>query len=141
MHANTAQLERLCMQAAAHEMHQGLTPSLSCRGLIYQPTVCGAIASLKISIDEPLVWRLYEFARGLQSTSTASTTASPGGPEGSSQQSQVAVAELPLQIDLLTFDDVQITLSTRTDTTVRPRWANQVMLHLRAHGCCWHGHD
>jgi hypothetical protein len=111
-----------------------------CRGLLYQPTICGRIAPLTISVDEPLVWRLYDVARGLATATGGGVGGQAGGAGASAaassttssiqqrQQSQVATAELPLLIDLLTFDDVQITLSTRTDMAVRPRWANQVRL-------------
>lgn len=41
---------------------------------------------------------------------------------------QVASADLPLQVDLLSLDDLPLRLSFRTDKATRPRWANQMWL-------------
>eukprot|EP00878_Enallax_costatus_P013777 GHUV01014408.1.p1 GENE.GHUV01014408.1~~GHUV01014408.1.p1 ORF type:complete len:898 (+),score=328.70 GHUV01014408.1:398-3091(+) len=49
-----------------------------------------------------------------------------GAAAGQSGVQQTANADLPLQVDLLSLDDLPLRVSFRTDKAMRPRWANQM---------------
>eukprot|EP00879_Flechtneria_rotunda_P005415 GHRR01005707.1.p1 GENE.GHRR01005707.1~~GHRR01005707.1.p1 ORF type:complete len:1494 (+),score=564.87 GHRR01005707.1:1093-5574(+) len=58
-------------------------------------------------------------------SSSGVTAAAAGATAGGAVQ-QVASADLPLQVDLLSLDDLPLRVSFRTDKSTRPRWANSM---------------
>jgi hypothetical protein len=88
--------------------------------------------------------RMHTAAGGSSSGSLASSSAAGTGstalqagsgrsgntdvPAGSAAVQQVASADLPLQVDLLSLDDLPLRVSFRTDKVCRPRWANSLWL-------------
>ena len=136
------------------------------RNASYMPTVAGRVAALRLSVAEPIVWRLLDLvgsigaatatgaadapdARGAGGGGGGAAAATNGGRRGGGgqqqqqqadkqaaaqqqqqqqQHQQVAKADQPLQIDLLSLDDLALRVSLRTSRAARPRWAHRALV-------------
>jgi hypothetical protein len=137
------------------------------RNAVYMPTIAGRIASLRICIAEPVIWRILDLANSIgaatvgggaggaagggdsRTRSRAAAAPAPGAagpasaggggaaaatasgaagcPAGANKQ-QVARADQPLQVDMLSFDDLKLRVSFRTSRASRPRWAHRALV-------------
>eukprot|EP00798_Chlamydomonas_sp_ICE-L_P025166 gene25166-10797_t len=107
------------------------------RGVMCMPSIVLRALPLRLSLSEALLWRLYSFGDTLQSalsrsvldSSTAGNLQRSDPANGSvahTTTKQVS-ADLPLQVDLLNVEDLNLRLSFKPNASVRPRYFSQFM--------------